>query len=71
MKEDNILKESLGVLCGCVATNNLIRDKSWGSRIRTWPHGFRVRRPTARLIPIALHMILYQIEDDKKVARVL
>ena len=23
----------------------------WGSRIRTWPHGSRVRCPTARLIP--------------------
>ena len=26
----------------------------WGSRIRTWPNGSRVRRPTARRIPSSL-----------------
>ena len=30
--------------------------KSWGSWIRTRAHGFRVRCPTARLIPKALEL---------------
>ncbi len=33
------------------------RNTGWGSRIRTWPHGFRVRCPTARLIPSASKII--------------